>query len=226
MAKQNGARVPWDIAAPQPALVDAAARLGVFKGAVLDVGCGLGDNGIFLGTVPGVRSVTSVDISAIAIEEAKRRLAAAGDKVSAPVEFLVGDLFNLGAALSSPAGGAQPRRRFDTLLDSSVFHCIGDDAAQRRYLAAVSQWVRPGGTAVLFCFSDANPDPWFGPRRISPKHARALWTEAGWAVESIADAKLKKPDAAGGGGDKGNILTSEVAGLDEALLMVARKLPR
>ena len=56
---------------------------------------------------------------------------------------------------------------FDTLLDSAVFHCIGDDAAQRRYLAAVTPRCKMDATAVMLVFSDKNPDPSVGPRRIS-----------------------------------------------------------
>lgn len=97
---------------------------------------------------------------------------------SGSLAFEVRDVFSpeaIGAAAS-----------FDTLLDSAVFHCIGDDDAQRRYLRAITPLIRPGGRAVLLVFSDENPaDSWRGPRRIPPAHARALWEEAGWAIDSL-----------------------------------------
>jgi hypothetical protein len=42
-----GRKMPWDIGAPQPAVV-ALADAGEFTGEVLDIGCGLGDNSAFL----------------------------------------------------------------------------------------------------------------------------------------------------------------------------------
>ena len=43
----NGQEIPWDVRKVQPA-VEQLEREGVFKGVVLDAGCGFGDNGIFL----------------------------------------------------------------------------------------------------------------------------------------------------------------------------------
>lgn len=40
-------RMPWDTGRPQPVLV-ALEQDGLISGAVLDVGCGTGDNAIFL----------------------------------------------------------------------------------------------------------------------------------------------------------------------------------
>ena len=42
----------------------------------------------------------------------------------------------------------------------------------------------------MLVFSDANPDPWRGPRRISPAHARAMWEAAGWNVDSIDESAV------------------------------------
>ena len=75
--------------------------------------------------------------------------------------------------------------KFDVLLDSAVFHCIGDDDAQRRYLHAVTPFIKKGGKAVMLVFSDLNPDPWRGPRRISCEHAITFWSEAGWNIDNI-----------------------------------------
>ncbi len=170
------ARAQWDIGRPQPALARAAAA---FTGAVLDIGCGLGDNALWLASLPGVERVAAFDLAPQAVEEARARAArAANAAAAARVTFSVGDVFD---ARSFGAPGA-----FDALLDCAVFHCIGDDVAQRLYLAAVSPLVRSGGRAVMLVFSDANDAAtWSGPRRISAAHARSLWAEAGWRVDSI-----------------------------------------
>ena len=162
-------RAPWDIQRHQPALESAE---GLFTGRVLDVGCGLGDNARWLAARPGVTSVLAVDLAPAAIDEARAR------GTCGSLAFEVRDVFSPEAI-----GPAAP---FDALLDSAVFHCIGDDAAQRRYLQAITPLIRPGGRAVLLVFSDENPaETWRGPRRIPAAHARALWEEAGWKIDSL-----------------------------------------
>ena len=66
--------IPWDIHQAQPRLMELEA-LGGISGEVLDIGCGLGDNAIFLASRG--HSVTALDGSAAAIEQARRRAAEA-----------------------------------------------------------------------------------------------------------------------------------------------------
>ena len=172
-AEASGKPVPWDVKQAQPALATVSS---CFKGKVLDCGCGTGDNSLWLAQQPGVTSVTGVDFASGAIKLAKERLSAMEKKPAAPVTFLQEDVFALPASLTD----------FDVLLDSAVFHCIGDDAAQVRYLASVTPRCKMGATAVMLVFSDKNLDPYVGPRRIPEAHARALWTEAGWEVQSLS----------------------------------------
>jgi SAM-dependent methyltransferase len=198
-AKAAKKPVPWDIGGPQPAL---ASVREVFRGRVLDVGSGTGDNALWVASLEGVSGVTAVDLSPDAVEEALARQAKVAALPRAPLSFTVGDVFALPADWSA----------FDTLLDSAVFHCIGDDDAQRRYLAAVTQRVSVGGRAVCLVFSDRNGDPWVGPRRISEAHARKLWTDAGWRVDSLSMEERYK-DAMGRNGGLGG----------HALLMTATR---
>ena len=171
-AAQDNKKVPWDIGSHQAGLEVVSQS---FTGHVLDVGSGTGDNALWVATLPAVTRVTSIDLSPDAVAISRQRLAEREPKPRAPLSFTEADVFSLGPELTG----------FDTWLDSAVFHCIGDDAAQRRYLAAVTPRIKAGGSAVLFVFSDANPEAtWRGPRRISEAHARALWTEAGWEVTS------------------------------------------
>jgi SAM-dependent methyltransferase len=189
-AKAEKRVVPWDIGGPQPAL--GTLPEGTLHGRVLDVGSGTGDNAIWLASLPAVMAVTCVDLSPDAVEEANARLSRAAPPPRAPLSFAVGDVFALPAELTG----------FDTLLDSAVFHCIGDDDAQRRYLAAVTPRIKLNGRAVMLVFSDANEDPWMGPRRIAEAHARAMWTAAGWRVDSLDMAQRYK-DAMGRNGGLG-----------------------
>jgi SAM-dependent methyltransferase len=157
----------------------------------LDVGCGTGDNAILL-----ARSgfeVSSFDLVEKAVEIAKERISRSGD-LPGSIQLFQASVFDLDR---TPIAGA----KFDTVVDSAVFHCIGDDAAQRHYVAAIARCARPGARLLLHVFSDRNPDPWVGPRRISEAHLRAFFTEEhGWRILSVAPARLHDTVRAEGSG--------------------------
>jgi len=88
---------PWDIGRPQPAIVRLASE-GGFAGAVLDAGCGTGENALEVAAL-GL-SVLGVDVAETALAIARAKAADSGVKV----EFAAAD------ALSSSAWGAGLRR--------------------------------------------------------------------------------------------------------------------
>jgi ubiquinone/menaquinone biosynthesis C-methylase UbiE len=131
--------VPWMIGRPQSAVV-ALADDDQVSGDVLDVGCGAGDNAIFLAS-RGYR-ITAVDGSAIAIEMAKQRAQAA----EVDVEFAVAD-----ATTMDGYDG-----RFDTVVDSALYHCLTQEQ-QHQYMAALHRVTKPGARLHLLCFTEDLP---------------------------------------------------------------------
>jgi 2-polyprenyl-3-methyl-5-hydroxy-6-metoxy-1,4-benzoquinol methylase len=52
---------PWEIDRPQPAIVKLLEQ-GVFHGEVLDIGCGIGDNAIYISKQANNVHVTATDL--------------------------------------------------------------------------------------------------------------------------------------------------------------------
>ena len=98
--------------------------------------------------------------------ETSSAIAAAGGSV----EFVQASATELGGAAR-----VQARSRelggFEVALDSALLHCL-DDEPQRAYLDGLHALLRSGGTLFIGCFSDANPDPWLNPRRMSEAQLR------------------------------------------------------
>jgi SAM-dependent methyltransferase len=166
---------PWDTKAPKENVV-AWHEGGWVHGDVLDIGCGLGDNAIYLAR-QGF-NVTGLDISPTALITAERRAKDAGVDVT----FAVTDSTKLEGYTDA----------FDTIVDSGMFHCLDDDA-KRSYAAAARRATRPGATLLLSCFSDANPsdDEWPRPA-VSEQTLRDVLGGAGWHITSLEPASWQR----------------------------------
>jgi len=161
---------PWDIGRPQPPFL-ALADEGALEGRVLDSGCGTGEHAL-LAAMLG-HEATGIDIAPAAIDAARRKAAERNLEVS----LVVGDVLSLDAL----------DERFDTVLDSGVFH-VFDDVDRARYVDALRVAIPPGGRYLMACFSDLEPGEW-GPRRVSRDEIVASFAD-GWHVESIDETEL------------------------------------
>lgn len=169
----------WDTGRPQPAVV-RLAEAGAITGDVVDVGCGTGENALFLASRG--HGVVGVDFAAEAIAKAQAKAVERG----VDAEFMVGDALGLAAEALG--------RTFDTALDVGCFHTL-QPRDRRRYAASLQAVIRPGGRAFLLCWSTRNPFG-IGPGRIAARDIRAAFGD-GWTVEAIEPETLETLLASG-----------------------------
>jgi SAM-dependent methyltransferase len=160
------AAVPWDIGGAQPVVIEAE-RAGRLRGAVLDVGCGLGDNAIYLARQG--HQVTGIDNAPAAIEQAQKRARQHGVDVT----FAVADATRL----------AGFDGQFDSVLDGACYHTLDEDARDD-YAAAVHRATRPDALLTLFCFPPGGRGP-VAAMGVPEEDLRATWSKAGWDITDL-----------------------------------------
>jgi SAM-dependent methyltransferase len=157
---------PWDTGRPQPAIVRLAAE-GGFTGAVLDAGCGTGENALYIASL-GL-SVLGVDVAETALAMAREK----ADERGIKAEFATADALQL----------ERLGRRFDTVLDCGLFHSF-DDEERPKYVASLASVTEREGTLYLLCFSVDGPDA--GPHPVSEEELREAFNPGtGWNVAEI-----------------------------------------
>lgn len=169
---------PWDIGRSQPEFV-RLAEAGEVRGDVLDVGCGTGENALYL--AQSDHEVWGIDAAPTAIQKAKAKAQQRGLKAT----FLVWD------ALELPGLG----RMFDTIIDCGLFHVFPDEL-RSLYAQSLATALRPGGTYFMMCFSEREPGQ-EGPRRVTQAEIRATF-QAGWMIKYIRASRFEGLRPSGG----------------------------
>jgi SAM-dependent methyltransferase len=171
-ASYHDGPAPWDVDGPQPAIVRLAAE-GGFAGAVLDAGCGTGENALHVASL-GL-PVLGVDVAETALAIAREK--AAGRGIGA--EFAMADALDL----------ARLGRRFATVLDCGLFHTF-DGGERPEYVASLASVTEQGGTLHVLCFSDEGPDT--GPHPVGQDELRTAFEPGtGWEVAAVRPDRVR-----------------------------------
>jgi SAM-dependent methyltransferase len=174
-ASYHDGPAPWDIGRPQPAIARLASQ-GRFTGAVLDAGCGTGENALLVASL-GLSGlpVLGFDVAETALVIAREKAAARGIEV----EFVAADALQL----------ERLGRMFETVLDCGLFHTFDSDE-RSAYAASLASVTQHEATLYVLCFSDEGPDT--GPHPIRQEELRAAFNPGnGWNVAAIEPDRIQ-----------------------------------
>lgn len=170
-ASYHDGPAPWDIGRPQPAIARLASQ-GGFAGAVLDAGCGTGENALLVASL-GL-PVLGVDVARTALAIARAK----ADTRGLEVEFAAADALHL----------ERLGRQFETVLDSALFHTFDDDE-RPEYVASLAAVTEHGGTLYVLSFSDEGLDT--GPHPVSREQLTAAFSPAdGWNIATLEPERV------------------------------------
>jgi len=148
------------------------ASQGGFAGAVLDAGCGTGENALHVASL-GL-SVLGIDVAETALAMAREK----ADRGGIEIEFAEADAFRLKSF----------GRMFETVLDCGLFHTF-DGHEKPAYVRSLASVTKRDGTLYVLCFSDDGPDT--GPHPVSQENLRAAFNPGdGWNVAAIEPDRI------------------------------------
>ncbi|MGV0816086.1 class I SAM-dependent methyltransferase [Mycolicibacterium boenickei] len=130
-----GARPPWSIGEPQPAIATLIEQ-GMFHGEILDAGCG--EAALSLHLAERGYTTVGIDISPTAIQLATAEAAGRG---LATATFETADI----TSLSGYDG------RFGTIVDSTLFHSMSA-ASREDYQRSIVRAAAPGASYFVLVF--------------------------------------------------------------------------
>lgn len=156
-------QLSWHKDDPQVSLDFVRIAGATEQSSVIDIG---GGTSRFVGSLlaMGLRDVTILELSRVALDASRDRLGAKGDTVT----WIAADITR-----------RAPDRTYDLWHDRAVFHFLVDPAERAAYLRSLVQGVRVGGHAIIATFAPDGPEKCSGlpVARYSPQDIAALVSE-------------------------------------------------
>lgn len=169
---------PWDIGRPQQIFIDLEKQKHL-RSRILDVGCGTGENALFLADKG--YEIWGIDSSPTAILKASEK--ASQRKLKAVFKTI--DALKL----------AQLGETFQTIIDCGLFHCFSDEE-RTIFVDQLYKTLTPNGLYYFLCFSDQETREG-GPRRISKIEIEKTFSKR-WEILSIKDSLFENTLHPGG----------------------------
>ena len=148
--------LPWDHGMPDTNLPRIVERFGIRPGKALDIGCGTGENAIWLSGAGF--NVTGCDLSATAVKMAKAKSG------SEPCAFFTCDF------ISAPI----PNAPFDFAFDRGCFHSVKDATAQKLFAQKVAAVLTANGLWLSLIGNADEPKREVGPPQLTACEITAL----------------------------------------------------
>ena len=169
--------LPWDIKRPDFNLVNSIKTFKIQPGKALDIGCGTGDNAIWLSKMGF--GVTGIDISETAIAMAHKK--ADANKVSASfyiADFLIDKV---------------PEKHYDFVFDRGCFHTFDRKKKRKMFAANVSKVLKPDGLWLTLAgnYDDGRLDKG-PPKRKASEIAKAV--EPYFEIISLVQGRFDSND--------------------------------
>lgn len=149
--------IPWDHGMPDRNLIDCIEQYSIAPCRVLDIGCGTGENTVWLAREGFCAA--GCDLSPTAIERAHGKAEAAGVECS----FVVGDF------LESHGGNES----IDLAFDRGCLHCIDGETDRRRFAQNVADHLTLEGLWLSLIGNADEPERDVGPPQLSAAEVAA-----------------------------------------------------
>ncbi len=176
MYKTNN--TPWDHDLPDSNLIDMVAQRPIPRCKALDVGCGTGDNAIWLAQKKF--QATGCDLSKTAIERAKKKAALSNVNCS----FMVADFLKDGI----------PGSPFDLVFDRGCLHCVDSAKERRRFAKNVAAHLDEDGLWLALAGNADGQVREVGPPTLSAKELVAA-VEPYFEIISLAAGRFGSDQA-------------------------------
>jgi len=142
---------PWDHGTPDVNLIDMVTMKPIPKCKALDIGCGTGNNSIWL--AQNQFEVTGCDISSTAIEKARKKASMSDVNCT----FLVADFLN----------NRIPGAPFGFVFDRGCLHSVDDEKERKRFAENVACHLDEGGLWMTMTGNADEHDRETGPPRLT-----------------------------------------------------------
>ncbi len=171
-ARYKNNDTPWEINRFDRNLREVVVNTPVSPGRALEIGCGTGDNAVWLASRGFV--VAACDSVQLAIDRAEKKAGSTANCSFYTLDFLDGDI---------------PNAPFDFAFDRGCFHTIGEGAARRRFVEKVALILGAEGRWLSIMGNADGGKHKVGPPQLTAAQLTAA-VEPCFEVLSLTTAKM------------------------------------